>query len=42
MIVDTSDQEFICRFWIAYWQGRLLVLQGFAGTPYAQNGDLDS
>jgi hypothetical protein len=29
MIIDTSDEEFIDRFWIAYWQGRLLVQQAF-------------
>lgn len=36
---DWADPEFICRFWIGYWQGRLLVLQAYAGTPYAELPD---
>lgn len=29
MQVDINDRKFICRFWIAYWQGRLLLLEAF-------------
>jgi hypothetical protein len=29
MDIDINDQEFIDRFWAAYWQGRLLVQQAF-------------
>jgi hypothetical protein len=29
MIIDTSDEEFLERFWIAYWQGRYLLQQAF-------------
>jgi hypothetical protein len=28
-MIDVDDEEFIDRFWIAYWQGRLLVQQAF-------------
>ena len=34
-----ADREFICRFWIGYWQGRLLVLQGFGKDVFATNGN---
>jgi hypothetical protein len=36
-MTDGCDAEFIDRFWIAYWQGRLLVQQAFGS-----DGDVDA
>lgn len=33
MQVDTSDPDFIARFWAGYWQGRELVRRAFHGWP---------
>jgi hypothetical protein len=32
-----ETRMFLCRFWIGYFQGRLMVLQGF-GDKYNENG----
>jgi hypothetical protein len=33
MQVDTSDPDFIDRFWVGYWQGYALACRAFDGWP---------
>jgi hypothetical protein len=39
--VDTSDPDFISRFWAAYWQGRELVRRAYPPDGWPERMDAD-